>query len=541
MEKRDITFKKMKDVPRTFLFLLQKIRFIHLFWIFFYLFLFGLLVYNGFSYLDPDFGWHLKVGQEISYTHQVPQANLYNYTYAGNWVDHEWLSNLAVYQIYNSFGYVAVVISFALLIILTLIIQNAFAHSKGKSLFWLIAIFQCFGVMASLNHFGVRMQESALLFTLLLLIIIELYDRHKDWKVLIALPLLMFVWANMHASFLIGFFILLSWILIRLLERNKYIRKIKQIDFSDTSELKKIYSLAIATLVSLVGTCLTPYGLKLYSFLFGYKNKAYLSLIEEWLPQSALPLNLFQLAYLAIGATVIFIYVYERLQKKEGINIWKIFLPIVFLVLSFQSKRHFPLFFIVSFGMIIDSYSSLFAQVKITYSKYLKIITIACLGLIAGLQFSKISLIRDPFSSFCNYYPCAAIDFLKKSPQYKYLNLFNDYNWGGFMIWTIPERKLFIDGRLPQVEFSHWTFVEEYYDFLTNKAGLPDKFKKYDIRLVLITSHFEPYTPKPWEQLFFPVKPSKSKSQLLEYLDQSPDWSVVYQDKVAKIYFYNQQ
>jgi hypothetical protein len=504
--------------------------------------LFGLLVYNGFSYLDPDFGWHLKVGQEIAYTHQVPSANLYNYTYTGNWVDHEWLSNLVLYQIYNHFGYVSVVISFALLIIITLFIQNAFTSSKGKSLFWLIAIFQCFGVIASLGHFGVRMQELALLFTLLLLIIIEVYNNHKNYKILIALPLLIFFWANLHASFLIGFFILFSWIAIKLLERNKYIKKIRQIDFSDICELKKIYSFAIATLISLVVTCLTPYGLKLYSFLFGYKNKAYLSLIEEWLPQSALPLNLYQLVYLAIGAMVIFIYCYERLEKKEGINIWKIFLPLVFLVLSFESKRHFPLFFIVSFGIIIESCSSLFTEIKINYSRYLKIVTIVCLGLIVGLQFSKIRLVRDPFSSFCSYYPCAAISFLKDNPQYKNLNLFNDYNWGGFIIWTIPERKIFIDGRLPQVEFSHWTFVEEYYDFLTNKTEVPEKLKKYNIKLILVPSHYEPYVPKPWEQLFFPIKtPAKSKNQLLEYLDNSTDWNILYQDKTAKIYFYNQQ
>ena len=542
MEKRNTIFKKIKDVPRRFLFLLQKIKFIHLFWIFFYLVLFGLLIHNGFSYLDPDFGWHLKVGQEISYTHQVPSANLYNYTYTGNWVDHEWLSNLALYQIYNRFSYITVVISFALLIIITLIIQNVFIKSRDKSLFWLIAIFQCFGVIASINHFGVRMQELALLFTLLLLIIIEVYNKHKNYRILIALPPLMFLWANMHASFLIGFFILFSWIAIKLLERNKYIRKIKQIDFSDTSELKKIYYLAIATLASLFTTCLTPYGLKLYSFLFGYKNKAYLSLIEEWLPQSALPLNLYQLVYLAIGAMVIFIYIYECLQNKKGINIWKIFLPLVFLVLSFESKRHFPLFFIVSFEIIIDFYSSLFAQIKINYSKYLKILTIVCLGSVVGLQFLKINLVRDPFTNFCDRYPCTAISFLKDNPQYKNLNLFNEYGWGGFMIWTIPERKLFIDGRLPQVEFSHWTFIEEYYDFLTNKNDIPKKLKEYNIRLVLTPSHYEPYVPKPWEQLFFPVKtPAKSKNQLQDYLDNSIDWNLIYQDKTAKIYFYNQQ
>ena len=77
----------------------NKIPFKAVFWIFFYFFIFCLLLRNGFSYLDPDFGWHLQVGKEIALSAQGPSQNIYNYTYTGTWVDHEWLSNYFIFKI----------------------------------------------------------------------------------------------------------------------------------------------------------------------------------------------------------------------------------------------------------------------------------------------------------------------------------------------------------------------------------------------------------------------------------------------------------
>jgi len=41
------------------------------------------LLHNSFSYLDPDFGWHMKTGELIWQTRAVPDLNLNDYTLAG--------------------------------------------------------------------------------------------------------------------------------------------------------------------------------------------------------------------------------------------------------------------------------------------------------------------------------------------------------------------------------------------------------------------------------------------------------------------------
>jgi len=182
----------------------KKSRFIRIFWILFYFLIFCLLVRGGFSYLDPDFGWHLKVGQEISLSGQVPSVNLYNDTYTGNWVDHEWLSNLALYNFYNFAGYEAIVVIFALLILVTLILLNWFfsKHTKYKLPLGINAALQLLAVLAAMPHFGVRLQELALLFTLLVLIILNDYERRKRKLTLLFLPPLFFLWANLELFYL---------------------------------------------------------------------------------------------------------------------------------------------------------------------------------------------------------------------------------------------------------------------------------------------------------------------------------------------------
>lgn len=519
--------------------IINKLKFVHVFWTVFYLLFLVILINNGASYLDPDFGWHLKVGQEIATSGQVPHANLYNYTYTGNWVDHEWLSDLALYKVYNSVGYNTVLVIFAALIILTLILLNIFVYKKNKSTFWLIASLQAIGILASTPHLGIRMQELALLFTLLLLIIINYYQKSQNWKILITLPIILFLWANLHASFLIGFFILFAWAGIKLAENIPLVKKIKWLDLSCSIKLKSIYFFIAASVSSIIITLLTPYGLNLYSFLVGYKNKAYLSLIEEWLPQSALPLNLLQLTYLALGLIAIFFYCYEQLKNKNKINIWKIFLPVVFLFLSFNSKRHFPLFFIVSFELMMEVYGQFFNQVKLSYAKYLKGLLLGCVILMLALQTLQIKNISNPFNYYCGNYPCAALNFLDNNPQYKKANIFNEYAWGGFLIWQMPDKKIFIDGRLPQVAFSKWTFVEEYYNFISNENDIPNKLKEYNIKLVLIKAKEEHYIAKWWERLFVPLQTnSNSNNKLAKYLNQTASWKIIYQDEVAKIYFY---
>ncbi len=524
--------------------IIREIKFVNIFWVLFYFLLFGLLLRGGFSYLDPDFGWHLKVGEEIIASYQVPHANPYNYTYVGNWVDHEWLSNAVIALIYHNLGYGFLVVLFALLIILVLVLLNYFVRYKlgNKPPFWLMAGLQLFGVLASLPHLGLRIQELALLFIIILLIIIENYSKTKNWRILILLPIIFFFWANLHASFLIGFFIIFSWLGITLFER--FIVHKTSLHIFNVHNLvapQQIKFFSMAALASLVVTFLTPYKLELYGFLAGYQNKAYLSLIQEWLPQYSFPFHYDQLIYLALGLSALFIYLFFKLKHKQSLETWKIFLSFVFLILSFKSRRHFPLFFVVSFVFMVDVFNEFFTEIKIAYANWLKGLFIFCISLAIAAQFITLKMVKNPFVSFCADYPCEAVNFLKSQPQYVNYNIFNNYGWGGFLIYVLPERQIFIDGRLPQVKFADWTFIQEYYSFFVGDNHQAQKLEEYDIKLVILKTRDKDVFAKKWEKIFFKIKDSdlKAHNKLREYLETSSAWKIVYQDETAKIYIRN--
>lgn len=516
------------------------------FWVFIYIFLAILLLKSGFSNLDPDFGWHLKAGQEIYLTHEVPNINNYNYTYTGNWVDHEWLSNLAIYRIYEGYGYEYLVILFAILILTVLILLNIYTYKSlaEKPQFWIIAALQIFATLAALPHFGVRIQEVALLFVLALLIILHYYNYYQKWQILLILPLIFVVWASLHASFLLGLVLIFCWLGIKVAEKiiSSYFNKpgsfLRFINTSRVISWLKLSIFGIFSALSLAATFFTPYGPGLYGFLSGYKNNAYLSLIQEWLPQYSIPMQYSQVVYLALGFIALFFYFSGRLKNKKGIEIWPVFLSLTFIILSFKSRRHFPLFVVTSFGLMVEAYSQFFGGIKIGAHKLIRAIFLFSLVLVIVSQGLYLKFEKKPFKDFCLDYPCGAVNFLQSNPEYLQKNIFNDYGWGGFLIWTMPEKKLFIDGRLPQVEFAGQTFIEEYYEFFKKEADYKEKLAEYDIRLVLIKAKTNPLILKKWEKIFFNIKDEdlETHNYLLDYLKTDNGWENIYIDEVSAIY-----
>lgn len=522
----------------------KKVRFLTIFWIFFYFLLFGILLKNSFSYLDPDLGWHLKVGEEIVHTGSVPHVNNFNYTFTGNWVDHEWLINVVSYKIYDSFGYIALSIFFVLIVIGSLILLNLFVRRFfNKTPEVVIALIQLFGVLASLPHFGIRIQEFSLLFFILELWIIETYSQKKKYKTLFWLLPLFYLWANIHGSFLFGLAILIIWPIVKIAERLFSRSKFKKyFELDNLVENKTLVKFYLFSFVALIMTFITPYGSELYSFLRGYGNTFYLNAIQEWLPQSSFPFNYGQLIYLAFSTSILVIYFYGlRTEKFKKINFWQFCLTVLLAISAFKSRRNFPLYFIASFIFFVPLIYNIFEaeQIKkMILRKELKYFLLAIMFLTIVSNFVSVRVSNNPFNSYCSVYPCEALKFLKNNLEYYDLNIFNEYNWGGYLIWTYPNKKLFIDGRLPQVEYKSHSFMEEYYEFLKKDSDHAVKLKEYNIDLVLLKTDDYKIEAKKWEKFIFWIKDKDLTipHYLRRYIESSSDWQKIYSDKTASVY-----
>jgi len=146
-----------------------------LLWLFFYIAVFFYALNISFSYIDVDFPWHLRIGEQIISERAVPSIDYYNHSPEGrHWVDHEWLFNVLFYYIYDAFGYLSLNIFFAFLLTLIFIILKFFTQaffidkyldnqhksiktSSNRAMFFIMAL-EFYALIALQPFIGVRMQ-----------------------------------------------------------------------------------------------------------------------------------------------------------------------------------------------------------------------------------------------------------------------------------------------------------------------------------------------------------------------------------------------
>jgi hypothetical protein len=526
------------------------------------LILLGILIFlfflnNSFDYLDPDLGWHLKAGHDIIQDQKVSTVNYYNYTLNNiEWINHEWSPDLFSYLIYNNFTYITLSVLFAFLTTLVFYFLYKFLKLKYQGIkdktnlsfnfsFFLYIVLSLFGIIAISPHVGVRMQVVALLFFVLLLIVLERYNQKRKRKYIILIPLLFLFWANMHGTFILGLGLIFAFLGIKIIERVLYLFKVKKISYSYLWSNKKIFTFFNISLFSVLVTLVNPYGFKLYDFLSGYTNTFYLSHIQEWLPQYMLPINIWQISYLAITLSLILTTWFLNKHKNMKFNLWDVFLFIFFLYFAISSKRHLPLFFIATAPALVYLLNKLFIEDKYIFTssylkqyisvKHIKHFILFMYILVISSLLLQINFTNTPFLNYCYKYPCEAIEFIQNNKDLKEKKIFNNYVWGGYLIWRLPDRQIFIDGRMPQLEYKDHTILEEYFKFF-EEDKVEEKLDEYNIEAVLLVNNKKEAGATWFEKKVLKLDYKERNNHLYNYLESKENWKKVFSSDVSIIY-----
>jgi hypothetical protein len=117
-----------------------------------------------------------------------------------------------------------------------------------------------------------------------------------------------------------------------------------------------------------------------------------------------------------------------------------------------------------------------------------------------------------------SFFPQGAAEFLRRNALPA--RLYNLYNWGGYLMWSVPDRPVFIDGR------AHAVYPPEFYreNLLVHFAGpgWEDVLERWGVDLVVWPgSEAAEDTPL---------------ADLVEALDASVDWSLIYDDGQAAVF-----
>lgn len=546
---------------------MRKIKFHQVIILLFYALFFILLMKNSLSYLDPDLGWHLKMGEDISIQKRVNYENYYNFIFPESdnyWINHEWLSDFLIYNTYSKLNYIFLNIIFALIIVFSLFILNNFTIREiipEKRFLLLLLPLESIALKASLPHLGIRIQELSVLFVILLFLIIYKFEKNclnnkkYYWGILFFLIPLVWFWSNMHAGFLLGISLLFFYLGIKIVEKitynypDSYIYKFLSsfLSFEKTIPLKKLSKFFIFSFLVCLSTILNPYGLKLFSFLFQYKNTAYLKIISEWFPQHLYPFMYWQIFYIGIVITLLTVAIIStKKDEKKILSPWNFSIALLFIFLAFKSKRHFPLFFIATLPLVAEilykDFGLLFKKTTNKIKSSTEIFTHTFLILCFSLSFLSILITTNfqskPFESFCHNYPCGATNFLKNNPQLNDSKLFNNYSWGGFFINQNPEQKIFIDGRQPQKPLGQHSFIQEYLLFYSeNKEQISNKIEEYGLNLFILEKNV-PIKLNYFDKNIFGLKEDafKTEDYLIIFLETNENWENIYEDEISIIY-----
>ena len=480
------------------------------------LFIFSvLIIFKGPG--DPDFGWHYKYGEYMVEHRALLRANTFSYTFPDyEWANSYWVSELLLYLTHRYLG------SFLAGLLFTLVFVAAvflfiFALAQKVAASRVVVLFLL--LLAFLNFSAYLIPVRPLVFSTIFLMLLTLlfikvpltFDR-VDKKLFLLIPLFL-VWANVHADFVLGLFIVLIYYFAGLLGEFSAARK---------NYLKTFVILTVPLAAWLV-TLVNPYGATLWLTLLKESNPFQFSHIAEWVP-----VNPGNLTYFALYCVVIALATFSLVGVRNKLTLWYVLVLGFFIILSFRSQYFLRLVLVLGimptllyWSGIAGLFTNFFTQTVLAKMRKGLIIVLVFAVLAGGFVFvgQVLQCTDQAFWVKRQGYPKAAIDYMlseymlskNKTPG----NVFNWYGWGGYMIWQYPNIKTFVDGRMPSWREGGKSVFEDYVTVLDSPKNHLAILSRYNVTWVLLPPD----------------------SGLSEYLrTNNVGWKELYKDDIASIF-----
>jgi hypothetical protein len=391
----------------------------------------------SFAVLDPDLWWHLRDGNSIIIHHAVPHQAVFS-KYANHpWVAYSWGFEVILSYFYHWFGLMGLVSLRAGLeaVITSLLFLILW---RGLDNFWQAWFLTAAGMLAIHHCLGLQpMLFSILMFTLEVGLIWDA-RRRKRPRLLFLLPILFLVWANLHIQFIYGLSILMLLAAVSVLQ--SILPKTFGLSLEPERDLSSQRLLIVCGL-SVLATLIGPYSWQLYAVVLSYMR-------------SSVPFNVIvelkALSFRAPGHYIFLLLVagaFFALGWRRSRDFFQVALLVVCTVVAFRMMRDSWFACVPALAIIADRKAGIQkktaspAQVLAMQAATLATTVLIFMLIVWDSRLDNRSLERVVATSF----PVGACDFIRArsfpGPIY------NDLGWGGFIIWSLPDYPVVIDGR----------------------------------------------------------------------------------------------
>jgi hypothetical protein len=455
---------------------------------------------------DLDVWWLLKSGAYMVETRSFPTTDPFSWpAFGAEWVNHAWAFQLLIYAVYRLGGTTALILMQAAFAVATFAVLYRVLRAEGLPRGWAqtaIAV----GGLASYGFWAPRPQIVTYLCLALFWAILRTYRDGRADR-LLWLPLITVVWANFHGGFMVG------PTLVALVLAGELADRLFRTRTDGTAPPPRLGRLAGITVATLLATLVTPFHYRAVLFPFQVLSDRFAqAFIIEWASPAFHHLQIRIVEALVLLTLAVFALA-PRWPRTSDVVVL-----VGFLHFGLQAVRNIPLLLIVLlpvlaralYDVVTECAPGLIARSGLS-ARRVGIVGTA-LALAVGTWWiypSRAAWRVVPRVGVSDAFPAGAVDFLKQARPPG--PLFNDYGWGGYLIWRLyPDYQVSIDGRAavygPQ-RFSEHLEVADVH------PRWRQTLDRSGARLALV----------------------QAKSTLAIVLRASTDWQVLYEDRIAVV------
>ncbi|HVB29619.1 MAG TPA: hypothetical protein VNG91_07410 [Terriglobia bacterium] len=448
--------------------------------------------------MDPDTWWHIKYGDTILQTGHWPAVDTWSFTAHGMpSMAYEWGGEVVTALAYRFGGLQGLDI---LLIFLT---------STIVLLIYYLAWLRCHNAEAAFvgtilllpvaaMSFTLRPQLLGFCFLLITLICLERF-RQGQRNALWVLPPVFLLWVNIHGSFVLGFLVMGLYWLSGLAEFSWGGLRAQSWMMGERIRLELTALICVAMLP------ITPYGARLamVPITYAFSLPGNMAHIQEWQP---LNLGYWEARVLLI---LLLAFIIAQISFRLHYRLEELALFFLIAYLTFVHSR-----FAIIYAMVFAPLAAaILARWMPAYNPKIDKYAINAVLILAALgacvwYFPSGATLEERIAS---EYPVQAVHYLEQHPIPG--RMFNEYAFGGYLVWTgAPGHKVFIDGRGDVYEEAG--VFSAYMDVVDIKPDALAVLQSYRVNSCLIYQN----------------------SPLATLLAASPNWKLVYKDKLSAIF-----
>lgn len=394
-----------------------------------------------------DLFWHLQSGAWMAEHHSVPHVDPFSFTREGApWVTHEWGFSLLAYGIWLAGGYLALIATRVLLILLIgwILVRTMRLEGPEEAPGYLPVALLLAGLWTVSAEVILRAALLSELFLALTLLLLARYRKTSRPRELICVAGLFWVWANVHSGVVFGLFVLGLFTLEALIRRQ------------GRPYLLTLAAAAVLSLINPNGIEAVLYPFRLSRILFAGDIPWELGHFAASSP--AANSGLLILAVLLLAGLLPL--------RRVPVRVAEIVAIATFVILLYRSPRFVFHAVILALPLIYR----LWAERKRSN---------LAAGLVAALTLTSTLVGWATYQPrlLAPGVPEPAAAFVEKMGIRG--RMFNHQNYGGYLLWRL-KRPVFWDGRNDVFA----PLVKEYVS-----TPFPDLMDRYQVDLALITEH----------------------------------------------------